>query len=123
MNGPTALAASKEIIFQSLNWQDEEGWAKQMPIAQKALDSEDRREGLRPLPRSASPCGRAADRVGACSGQPLPEAIQRRLRLPLIAAPMLRVSGLELVIAACRSGVVGAFPTANAAPSRSSING
>lgn len=37
-----------------------------------------------------------------------------RLRLPLIAAPMLRVSGPELVTAACRSGVVGAFPTANA---------
>jgi nitronate monooxygenase len=37
-----------------------------------------------------------------------------RLRLPLIAAPMLRVSGPELVVAACRAGVVGAFPTANA---------
>ncbi len=37
-----------------------------------------------------------------------------RLRLPLIAAPMFRVSGPELVIAACRSGVVGAFPTSNA---------
>lgn len=38
----------------------------------------------------------------------------RRLRLPLIAAPMLHVSGPELVIAACRAGVIGAFPTANA---------
>jgi nitronate monooxygenase len=37
-----------------------------------------------------------------------------RLRLPLIAAPMFRVSGPELVVAACRSGVVGAFPTSNA---------
>jgi nitronate monooxygenase len=37
-----------------------------------------------------------------------------RLSLPLIAAPMLRVSGPDLVIAACASGVVGAFPTANA---------
>ncbi|MGE0487448.1 MAG: NAD(P)H-dependent flavin oxidoreductase [Gammaproteobacteria bacterium] len=36
-----------------------------------------------------------------------------RLALPLIAAPMLRVSGLELVAAACAAGVVGAFPTAN----------
>lgn len=45
----------------------------------------------------------------------LPERISRRLRLPLIAAPMLRVSGPDLVIAACRSGVIGAFPTANAA--------
>ncbi|MFM0395501.1 NAD(P)H-dependent flavin oxidoreductase [Paraburkholderia phytofirmans] len=44
----------------------------------------------------------------------LPARIAVRLRLPLIAAPMLRVSGPELVIAACRSGVVGAFPTANA---------
>jgi nitronate monooxygenase len=32
----------------------------------------------------------------------------------LIAAPMLSVSGPELVIAACRSGVIGAFPVANA---------
>lgn len=45
---------------------------------------------------------------------PLPDAIAQRLRLPLIAAPMLKVSGPELVIAACRSGVIGAFPTANA---------
>lgn len=36
-----------------------------------------------------------------------------RLRLPLIAAPMLRVSGIELVSAACKAGVIGAFPTAN----------
>jgi nitronate monooxygenase len=39
--------------------------------------------------------------------------IRRRLRLPLIAAPMFLVSGVELVVAACRSGVIGAFPTAN----------
>ncbi|MET0332707.1 MAG: nitronate monooxygenase [Rhizobacter sp.] len=36
-----------------------------------------------------------------------------RLALPLIAAPMLRVSGIELVSAACRSGVIGSFPTPN----------
>lgn len=36
------------------------------------------------------------------------------LRLPLIAAPMFRVTGPELVVAACRAGVVGAFPTLNA---------
>ncbi|MFL5256479.1 MAG: NAD(P)H-dependent flavin oxidoreductase [Rhodopila sp.] len=35
------------------------------------------------------------------------------MRLPLIAAPMFRVSGVDLVVAACRSGVIGAFPTAN----------
>ena len=36
-----------------------------------------------------------------------------RLVLPLIAAPMLRVSGPLLVAAACEAGVIGAFPTAN----------
>lgn len=36
-----------------------------------------------------------------------------RLTVPVIAAPMLRVSGIELVSAACESGVIGAFPTAN----------
>ena len=36
-----------------------------------------------------------------------------RLRLPLIAAPMFLVSGIDLVVAACRSGVIGAFPTVN----------
>jgi nitronate monooxygenase len=36
-----------------------------------------------------------------------------RLSLPLIAAPMFLVSGVELVAAACRNGVIGAFPTVN----------
>ena len=36
-----------------------------------------------------------------------------RLSLPLIAAPMFLVSGIELVVAACRNGVIGAFPTVN----------
>jgi nitronate monooxygenase len=37
-----------------------------------------------------------------------------RLSLPLIAAPMTGVSGPELVVAACRNGVIGSFPTHNA---------
>ncbi|MGI4813545.1 MAG: NAD(P)H-dependent flavin oxidoreductase [Janthinobacterium lividum] len=44
----------------------------------------------------------------------LPVTLARRLKLPLIAAPMLKISGPALVIAACRQGVIGAFPTANA---------
>jgi nitronate monooxygenase len=44
----------------------------------------------------------------------LPGKIAKRLRLPLIAAPMLSVSGPDLVIAACRAGVIGSFPLANA---------
>ncbi|WP_372659605.1 hypothetical protein [Hydrogenophaga sp.] len=43
----------------------------------------------------------------------LPAEWLTRLRLPLIAAPMLHVSGPALVAAACRSGVIGAFPAAN----------
>src|SRR3954447_24094059 len=36
-----------------------------------------------------------------------------RVSLPLIAAPMFLVSGVELVTAACRNGVIGSFPTVN----------
>jgi nitronate monooxygenase len=39
--------------------------------------------------------------------------IRSRMRLPVIAAPMFLVSGVDLVVAACRHGVVGSFPTAN----------
>ena len=38
---------------------------------------------------------------------------QGRLSLPLIAAPMFLVSGVDLVAAACRNGVIGSFPTVN----------
>src|SRR5258707_2789858 len=44
----------------------------------------------------------------------LPNKIAKRLRLPLIAAPMLAVSGPDLAIAACKAGVIGSFPLANA---------
>jgi len=38
----------------------------------------------------------------------------RRLRLPLMAAPMSIASTPELVTACCRAGVIGCFPTHNA---------
>ncbi len=41
-------------------------------------------------------------------------ALKARLRLPLVVAPMFRVSSPELVIAACKAGAIGSFPTANA---------
>ncbi len=44
---------------------------------------------------------------------PLPTSLSSRLKLPLIAAPMFLVSGPELVIAACKAGVIGSFPTIN----------
>lgn len=45
---------------------------------------------------------------------PLPSVLTRNLRLPAIAAPMFLVSGPEMVIAACRLGVIGSFPAPNA---------
>lgn len=39
--------------------------------------------------------------------------VRDRLALPLIAAPMFLVSGVDLVVAACRNGVIGSFPTVN----------
>jgi nitronate monooxygenase len=43
-------------------------------------------------------------------------ALKARLTLPAIAAPMFIISGPELVIAACKAGVIGSFPTINARP-------
>ena len=37
-----------------------------------------------------------------------------KLRLPLFAAPTFLISGPELIIEVCKSGIVGAFPTPNA---------
>ncbi|MBD5802672.1 Nitronate monooxygenase [Azoarcus sp. Aa7] len=48
---------------------------------------------------------------------PIPEILAGRLSLPLICSPMFLASGPELVIAQCKAGVVGTFPTLNARPS------
>lgn len=45
---------------------------------------------------------------------PLDSTFSQRLALPVIAAPMTGVSGPDLVVAACQSGVIGSFPTHNA---------
>ncbi len=44
---------------------------------------------------------------------PLPPPFEGRLSVPAIAAPMFLVSGPDLVVEACRSGVVGTFPALN----------
>jgi len=44
---------------------------------------------------------------------PLPERLAGRLSLPAIAAPMFLVSGPDLVVETCRSGVIGSFPALN----------
>jgi nitronate monooxygenase len=43
-------------------------------------------------------------------------AIFDNLRLPLIGSPLFLVSGPELVIAQCKAGIVGSFPSLNARP-------
>lgn len=40
--------------------------------------------------------------------------LRATLRLPVVCAPMFLVSGPELVVGACRSGIVGSFPAPNA---------
>src|SRR5215470_12210085 len=42
------------------------------------------------------------------------KALKARLRLPVIVAPMFLVSDPTLTIAACKAGLVGSFPSANA---------
>ncbi|WP_068273037.1 NAD(P)H-dependent flavin oxidoreductase [Aldersonia kunmingensis] len=46
----------------------------------------------------------------------LPPILADRLRLPVVASPMFIVSNPDLVIAQCKAGVVGSFPTLNARP-------
>jgi enoyl-CoA hydratase len=55
VNGPTALAASKEIMFHSPDWKDEEAWRLQMNYAARALNSEDRAEGLKAFAEKRKP--------------------------------------------------------------------
>jgi nitronate monooxygenase len=58
-----------------------------------------------------SQCLRCKDR------QPMTlPALFDRLRLPVIGSPLFLVSGPELVIAQCKAGIVGSFPTLNARP-------
>ncbi len=47
---------------------------------------------------------------------PVSPLLEGRLRLPLIGAPMFIVSQPDLVLAQCRAGIVGAFPSLNARP-------
>lgn len=46
----------------------------------------------------------------------IPNYIKENLTIPVIGAPLFLVSGPELVIAQCKSGVIGSFPALNARP-------
>jgi enoyl-CoA hydratase len=54
-NGPTALAATKEIMQRAADWTEEEAWREQMTYARRALESEDRKEGLRAFAEKRTP--------------------------------------------------------------------
>jgi len=46
----------------------------------------------------------------------IPASLNHNLTLPVICAPMFIISNPDLVIAQCRSGVIGSFPALNARP-------
>jgi nitronate monooxygenase len=46
----------------------------------------------------------------------LPPVLRDRLRLPVIASPLFIISNPALVIAQCKAGIVGSFPSLNARP-------
>lgn len=42
------------------------------------------------------------------------DALKSKVALPVVAAPMFLVSGVELLLACCRAGVIGSLPAGNA---------
>ena len=46
----------------------------------------------------------------------IPAALARRLSIPVIGSPLFIISNPDLVIAQCKAGVVGSFPSLNARP-------
>lgn len=46
----------------------------------------------------------------------LPDSLKSRLRLPVVGSPLFIISNPDLVIAQCKAGIVGSFPSLNARP-------
>jgi enoyl-CoA hydratase len=57
-NGPLALRATKQILFASNAWTDEQGWSEQMKYASVAFKSEDAKEGPRAFAEKRKPVWR-----------------------------------------------------------------
>ena len=46
----------------------------------------------------------------------MPAQFRNRLSIPVIGSPLFIISGPELVMAQCRAGIIGSFPSLNARP-------
>ena len=46
----------------------------------------------------------------------LPDSIADRLRLPVMGSPLFIISNPDLVLAQCKAGIIGSFPSLNARP-------
>ena len=46
----------------------------------------------------------------------IPDIMIGKLRIPVVASPLFIISNPDLVIAQCKAGVVGSFPSLNARP-------
>ena len=47
---------------------------------------------------------------------PIPDSIKDNISIPVIGAPLFLISVPDLVIAQCKSGIIGSFPALNARP-------
>ena len=54
-NGPLALAATKRILIESVDWPDSEFFERQAPIYDPVLSSEDAREGATAFAEKRAP--------------------------------------------------------------------
>jgi enoyl-CoA hydratase len=57
-NGPLALAATKQILVESLEWPDSEFFARQGEITEPVMRSEDAREGATAFAEKRAPVWR-----------------------------------------------------------------
>ena len=46
----------------------------------------------------------------------LPEILSKNLRIPVVGSPLFIISHPPLVLAQCKAGIVGSFPSLNARP-------
>ncbi len=59
---------------------------------------------------------RRASTHQGCNLMTLPASLASKLRLPVVCSPLFIISNPDLVIAQCKAGVVGSFPSLNARP-------